>query len=335
MTNRILTLGLAATTGWAATACQSRLTGNEGNLKFSYHATENVADFNKPIAVGAKLDVKVAEVGTHRNVELSRAESDAPEVLAVASFQGDTMVLQGAGSGQALISVTARVPSGDELDDSVNMQAKVPEVLKLNHTCSSDAEALYLVDSDVAVHFDMEMSNGQPVIGYGYHPVDVDPAEALQINVTSKAQEFLEFHTGADKGTVTLSSQIDATTATLRLVEAGDIDGAKMHDGWSSIRVRTGSTGYVHVLPTVGGEAICQARTTIEVTADSPDVCTAAAGALADDAPSDELEQWGFVRIGGKAVGHCEFTVTYPAAGAGQGVSASFTVDIVELVTPD
>ncbi|HCF56896.1 MAG TPA: hypothetical protein DFS52_02730, partial [Myxococcales bacterium] len=57
----------------AIAGCQSMITGNEGNLEFSYRADDEVRDFNKPIAVGAKLDLEVRTNGTRQTVELLEA----------------------------------------------------------------------------------------------------------------------------------------------------------------------------------------------------------------------------------------------------------------------
>ena len=321
-----------------AGGCRSSLTGNEGNLVFSYHATENLTDFNKPIAVGAKLDVKVAEVGTRRAATLQTAESDDEGVLQVVSFLGDTFVLLGTGAGNVLVSVSAKVPSGDVVTDSVNMQAKVPQVLNLNHSCTNESTGLYLVDQDVSIHFDLEMTNRQPVIGYGYYPVDIDPEDGLSsLNATSKKQEFMDFHTAAAKQTVTLRSQIVGTTASFRLVEKRDVDGAVLDDAGTHSSVMVGGAGrWLHVVPTVGGTRVCQARMEgVTATSDTPDVCEVNAGHLPDDLPADELEQWGLVIVKGKAVGHCQFTVTHPEARGGQGIESSFEIDVAEVVEPE
>ena len=318
-----------------ASGCKSRLTGNEGNLEFAYVATDDVTNFNKPIAVGAKLDVQVAEVGTHRPAALQSAETDDEGVLRVASFQGDTVVLEGTGSGQALVSVAAKLPNGDEVTDSVNMQARVPEVMVLNHSCTSDPEGLYFVDQDISIHFELKMSNGQPVIGYGYYPVTVDPAEGLQsLNEASKKQEFMDFHTATDKGAVTLASQVDSTTATLRLVAPGDVDGAELDGG--DLDMLVGGLGrWLHVIPTVADKRVCQARFEVQVHGETDDICEIRGGTVDDNLPTDSAEKWGFVFAKGKAKGKCRFKVTYPEAKAGAGYEETFELNVSEIDRPE
>ena len=47
-------------------ACTSTITGEEGNLKFSYYSSDDAGNFNKPLAIGAK--VEVVEVGWRMSV---------------------------------------------------------------------------------------------------------------------------------------------------------------------------------------------------------------------------------------------------------------------------
>lgn len=310
-----------------ALGCRSKITGNEGNFDFSYVADDDVRNFNKPIAVGAKLDLKVAETGTNRTVALESATSSAEGVLKVKSFQGDTVVLEGVGSGSALISVTGTVPSGTSKSDSVNMLSRVPEVLKLFHTCTTASEARYLVNQDIIVGYDLEMSNGQPVIGYGYWPVTYTPAAGVTQNVTTKDQQFLRLKTAATKQTVTLASTIDATTKTLVLVEPADVDGADFSDPNNVQRTLVGATSYFNFVVSVGGLPVCQAYLDNSATSTAPTVCDVAKVA-APDSQTGPKNEFGWVKVTGKAAGTCTFDVTWTQVNHGQGLTKSFSVPI-------
>jgi len=310
-----------------ALGCRSKITGNEGNFDFSYVADDDVRNFNKPIAVGAKLDLKVAETGTNRTVTLEAATSSAEGVLKVKSFQGDTVVLEGAGSGSALVSVTGTVPSGTSKSDSVNMLSRVPEVLKLFHTCTTASEARYLVNQDIIVGYDLEMSNGQPVIGYGYWPVTYTPAAGVTQNVTTKDQQFLRLKTAATKQTVTLASTIDATTKTLVLVEPADVDGADFSDPNTVQHTLVGATSYFNFVVSVGGQPVCQAYLDNSATSTAPTVCDVAKVA-APDSQTGPKNEFGWVKVTGKAAGTCTFDVTWTQVNHGQGLTKSFSVPI-------
>ncbi len=310
-----------------ATGCVSKITGNQGNLEFSYPADDNIADFNKPIAVGAKLEITVAEVGTEKTVELQTATSDDDKVLKVDNFASNKLVVQGIGSGSALLSVTAKMPDGSVKPDSVNMMARVPEVLTLGHTCTTDREALYLVNADVLVPFEMKMKNNQPVIGYGYHPIDIAPAAGAALDQTTKDQVFFHLHTAAAKGTVTLTSKIDSTSATMTLVTEADFDGAKLGPG-PTLAIKVGQNGLYHVLPTVQGKPVCQAVSPRTFSVQSPDICEVAP--VSNNNGSPAKNEFGWFTVKSKAVGKCNFTVALPNGNGGAGVSVPLSVDITQ-----
>ncbi len=323
--------GLAA--ALLTSGCVSRLTGNEGNLVFSYAADDDVADFNKPIAVGAKLDISVRTAGTNELVSLQSAIVEDPTVLEVVSASGSAMTLGGKGTGNTLISVSAKQPDGTVVDDSVNLGARVPERLKLHHYCSNDTAAPYLVGNEVLVPYDLEMTNGQAVIGYGYWPITMEPAAAATLNQTNKAQQHLWLKLGDTAGKLTLTSQIDDTTLELDLVAPGAIDEALLDGGAAAKTAFVGTTHFVLIRPQTGGRTICQATTEMTATSTTPDACEVEA--LTIERKDDGLVNgWGWVQIKGKQVAKCIFEVSFPKAADGAGLKRSFEVDVVALRTP-
>lgn len=302
-------------------ACDSTLTGNEGNLVFSYDADDNVFDFNKPIAIGAKLDLKVAEAGTLASVELEAATSSDEGILAIDSFGGDILTLAGLGDGNVLIDVETT----DGVTDSVNMNARAPEVLVLGHTCDVDGGA-YLVGDQVYVPFEMEMTNGQPVIGYGYYPLAISDETLLTRDAEYNGQQFMRFDVLA-AGTVTLTSEIDATTLDLTLAEEGAIDGVTEPIAFVLEDIDVGDTNPFYVRPSVGGTTMCQSTATVEVASLTPTICDVR-GIGSDVAAGDARYEHGWFEIEGIAEGTCEYTVTYPNGAAGAGASGQFSYPI-------
>jgi hypothetical protein len=302
-------------------ACDSAVTGNDGNLTFSYDADDNVFDFNKPIAIGAKLDITVAEAGTLAEVELSSATSSDEAVLAVDAFGGDKFTLEGLGDGNVLISVETT----DGLTDSVNMNARAPEVLVLGHTCDIEGGA-YLVGDQVYVPFEMEMTNGQPVIGYGYYPLTISDETKLTRDTEFNGQQFMRFDVVA-AGTVTLTSDIDETTLDLTLAEEGQIDGITEPIAFVLEDIDVGDTNPFYVRPSVGGITMCQSSATVEVASTTPATCEVRAIG-SDVAAGDAQYELGWFEIEGLAEGTCEYSVTYPNGAAGEGVTATFSYPI-------
>ncbi len=308
-----------------ASGCMSRQTGKSGNLEFAYAADDDLVDFNKPIAVGAKLDLLVSEAGTHKRVELESAETDDPAILAVDGFNGRTITLEGKSEGISTVNVGAEVPDGSVVEDSIDMSVAVPTVLKMRHYCTSEATGYYLAGQEVWVPFDMELDNGRAVVGYGYFPVDIEPADSAQLDQTTKDQAHLRLTLPSDKQTITLNSTIDDASLELELQEPGDIDGIELVT--ENPRVDKGKTGLVYFLPTVGGKPVCQARTSIEAQSETPDICDVSAAEQPEDSQHGANE-WGWVSVQGKDGGTCEFTVTYSDANGGAGVSETFSADI-------
>lgn len=321
-------LGVVTLALLLAAACDSRITGNEGNFEFSYPADDRVFDFNKPVAVGAWLDLEVRDVGSRQPVDLTDASFDDPAVLDVVDFDGPNLTINGTGDGGALLSVTGVTAGGETLTDSVNMLARVPEVLNLSHTCGSEGTtAPYLADQTVWVPFEMEMSNGQPVIGYGYYPVTLSGTGLGTLDDTQSGQQFMAFELGTTTGALTLDSDLDDHTLTIQIVNAADIDGVADPVALVVEDIDVGDTNSFYVLPEYEGDAICQADVTMTVTSDTPTICTVTRSE--PDVTGDRGQyEYGWFTVTGVAEGTCTYTVTYPAGDGGNGVSAQFTYPI-------
>lgn len=320
------TIHLAGAALLLAVACQSTLTGNEGNFQFSYNADDWITDFNKPVAVGAYLDITVREVGTYHAVDLSSAAYDDPNVLTVDSFGGNAITVMGTGEGLALLEVEGTTQSGETLSDSVNMQAKVPEVLVLWHSCGGANDGYYLTDQRVWVPFEMQMSNSQPVIGYGYYPVTLD-SEAAALDADESNQQWMAFDTAVDAGVLTLSSDIDDTTLTMNVAAPSDIDGVQDPIAFVAEDIDVGDINAFFVRPMVGELPVCQAVVEKTVASVTPETCT-----VTDTDPEEDTgegqHEYGWFTVEGVAEGTCVYEVSYPDANGGEGVTEQFEFPI-------
>ena len=127
--------------------------------------------------------------------------------------------VEGTGEGLALLQVEGTTASGEALTDSVNMQAKVPEVHLMWHTCGGEMTGNYLTGQRVWVPFEFQMENSQPVIGYGYYPLAAD-TEAAVLSPDESGQQWMAFDTAEAAGTTVLSSDIDGTELTMNVYGA-------------------------------------------------------------------------------------------------------------------
>lgn len=312
-------------------ACQSQITGNEGNLVFSYTADDRIGDFNKPIAIGAKLDVRVRESGTNAPVELTQAFTEDQGVLAVETFTSNQLTLSGVSAGTTLVEVEAQVASGDTVTDSVNMRAAEAVSMELWHSCADKSvrNVHYVSNTRKAfVYYNLFSERDEPVIGYGLFPLEVTPAELATLDTSAKNQAAFLLDL-SEPGEVTLSSTLDETTLNLTVVAPGSIDGAELAPGFENTSIFVNQNAFVLVMPTVNGERVCQASLPLTVRSLTEDICDATSPGDYED--SELLNESNFVRIDGKAQGTCEFEVTFADGALGQGATSILSVSIGEI----
>ncbi len=308
-------------------ACVSRTTGNEGNLDFWYVDLNlgQISNFNKPIMVGARLDLKVAKAGGGTSaVTLESASTDEPDAVVVDSFSDHEVVLHALAEGNVLVEVRAEVTGEGTVTDSVNMLAREPQKLVLTHPCTLDDHAAYVVDSDVSVLFDPQRDNGQKLIGYGHWPVDLEPEGVVSIRTEDKSLEVLPLHTDAT-GSITIASQIDEAELTLDVITDGDVDGIELRD---TVTVPEDHDRLVQVLGLVGATRVCWNDPEFSVTVDTPEVCDVRSWHSDDGKSEGEGVAWAWLVVEGKVPGTCTFSVTFEEASAGAGVTESFDLEV-------
>ena len=309
-----------------ASGCFSTLTGNEGNFEFYYPADDDILDFNKPLAIGAFLDMEVRDVAEHQPVDLSAASFDDASVLSVLEFADHQLTIEGVGDGGALLSVEGETSGGETLTDSVNMLAATPEVLILNHLCETGDSAYYLTDQRIWVPFELERENGQAIIGYGYYPMTLS-SSAASLNESDSNQQWLAFDTGSSAGSADLDSDIDDSVLTMHVAEPADIDGVQDPIAWVLEDIDVGDTNAFFVRPMVGDLAVCQADVAKTVSSDTPEICELRDRDPVDDG-SDASYEYGWFEVEGLAQGTCQYTVSYPDAASGAGISEQFSYTI-------
>lgn len=307
-----------------AVGCRSRITGNEGNFQFSYVADDRLTDFNKPIAIGAFLDIEVVDVGQQRPVTLSAAESNDVAVLEVTAFEGQNVTVKGVADGEPLLSVTGTTADGEELSDSVNLLVRAPEVLRLGHTCSAGNSAGYITGQRVYIPFELERANGQPIIGYGLYPATPSDAAALTLDAAASNQQFMAFNTGAAAATLTLDSDIDDTSLDVAVFAEASIDGVEEPIAFVLEDIDVGDTNAFYVRPMSGSTVICQADIDKTVQSDTPTICEVRERDSADEG----AHEFGWFEIEGLAAGTCQYSVTFPGGDGGNGTTQQFSFEI-------
>lgn len=308
--------------GLASLACQSTTTGKSGELKFQYDTDDSIANFNKPIAKGALLDLKVFKAGSGLiKANVSAATPEDASVFEIDNTSGHVVTIKGVGVGESELSFQT-----DQGDDAIDMMVRVPEVLKAQHHClaPSASNGVYIQGRDVAVPFDLELLDGQQVIGYGYYPMSFDD-EGITLKPGAKRADFAQFDIGPEvEGEVVMSSDVDDKTLTFEVIKEADIDGVEAMV-FAPIRVQ--DTDFVHLLPQFEGKHVCQAKVAMSVTPTSPDTCQVTL--LPDDGIQSDLTlKYGWIEVKGIAKGDCTFDVSIPSANGGAGLIESLTLEV-------
>lgn len=344
---KLTTKLLVATSAAAvlASGCDPQLSGEQGNLSLTYDKGPVAgAVGSSPLAVGAKLNYSAYPKDTpEQKVTFDSAMSDDDAVLRVDKTDGGLMTLEGVGAGEATVDVDVTDADGQKLTDSFDLKAAEVDALEFKNPCAPSAEALYLVDHDIDLHYTMR-AGGQIAVGYGYYPVEAQPSDAATIGQVD-VNGLLPLHTGTSPGDVTVSSTVDDSDITLTLIEEADINGMEIFEQEfvtdSNFPVQVDKSLALHLLPTVQGlldavqdpVPVCQSDIDVQVTNDSPETCEVnyAARSLAEESDGlFHLYEPNALTITGKAEGSCQFTVSLPGADGGNGVSQSFTVDVVK-----
>lgn len=130
-----------------------------------------------------------------------------------------------------------------------------------------------------------------------------------------------------NEGNLTVASTIDTASKTLVLVEPGDVDGADFYDPMNVPRTLIGATTLYNVVVSVGGQPVCQAFMDNTATSTSPAICEVMKVAAPDSATGPKNE-FGWVKVTGKAAGTCNFTVTWAQANGGVGLTVPLSVMI-------
>jgi hypothetical protein len=296
--------------------CVSRQAGKDGNLEFRYQTDDIFVDFDKAIAVGAKLDLFVhpidGEEGATATVET--ATSDRAETIDVTSHSGNVIYLEAKAAGAVEISVSADLPGlRGTVSDRVDIRATVPDAVKAWHLCKKvdERDGVYLTSQNLWIPFEME-ENGRPVIGYDYYPVEFEPTDSIAVQYGHKSQQFIRLKTTDVPQDITMRSILDETELNLKIVTHDAIDGLEL--ATPGREIQSGSTDIVHVFPTTAGQRICQAQTAIDVASKTPDTC--GVRNLVEFGQREELlTQYGWLEVEGLRPGRCAFEVTYADAG--------------------
>lgn len=309
--------------GLAVSGCYSKATAYDGKFTFAYASMVEHDNFVKPIAPGAKLEVHAFANGTQDYLTLKSARSLRPDVVAVQSVKEKSLVLVGKTPGVAEIELTATDASGAEVVDKMFFHVAKPAKHGLGHWCTEEPEAAYVVGDEVVVNHDMKTADKRSVVGFDYLPITVEPRGALQLVHQPQAGGYYAF-TAKSAKKVTLRSNIDDKTLTLKVVERRDLTDATLFYGERMIE---GRGAYIVAEVHAGETTLCSQNALTKARSLTPDICKVTAK-LDEDPDEGESNREQLARITALAFGVCKFEMTLPELANGKGVVLSGEVKV-------
>lgn len=318
--------------------CNPEIEGQEGNLTLTYdQGAMPEASGSTPLAVDTTLEYAAypqedededVDEEERDYVTFTGATSDDDSVVQVDEVSDDTLRLAAVGEGSAIIDVDAEDADGEELVDSFEIETATVEGLRLDHPCTNDEEARYLVDHDVQLDYRMSTDDDNRAVGVGYYPVDVEPEEGGELG-EGDTNGLLPLQLGEETGEVGVESTLDDAQLNLELIEEGDIDGVEL----SALgRFEEGESAETYLVPQVeeGGEQIpvCQHDADLQVESETEEVCEVSYAEADDHLPLRPLYEPNALHIEVLEEGECEFRVEMPGANGGDGVEETFSAEV-------
>lgn len=297
--------------------CYSKATGYNGKFTFAYAAGLQFENFGKPIAPGARLDLEAFANGSEDNLVITAATSSRPGVIAIGKVSSHHIVLIASEPGVADIEVTARDGAGNTLVDTMFLHVEKPTVHGLEHACTKEREAAYVVGEDVHVFHGLATRDRRPVIGYAYAPVRVAPQAALELIPQTQGVDAYTFRVRTANPKVSIRSTVDDSALSLRLVNRGELKDATL-DCPNDCRTFEGQSRYVVAHVTLGEMPVCNQNTLTKARSLTPEICSVTAKLEDEGEANENREQLAVLK--GLKFGICTYEVTLPELDGGRGV---------------
>jgi|GEM_PF-3247800 len=307
---------LGASCMWLS-GCYSKATGYGGKFTFAYAAGVQFENFGKPIAPGAKLDLEAFANGSDDNLVITAATSSRPNVIAIGKVTSRHVVLVGGEPGVADIEITARDGAGKTLVDKMFLHVDKPTFHGLQHACTEEREAAYVVGENVNVFHGLATGDGRPVIGYGYAPVRVAPESALELVAQPQGLGAYTYRARAPSSQVSIRSTVDDSALSMRLVKRSDLKEATLVCP-NDCRTVEGQSRYVVANVTLGATAVCNQNALTTARSLTPEVCSVTASLDDEGDKNENREQLAILT--GRKFGICKYEVTLPELDGGRGV---------------
>ncbi len=312
---RTVALALALSTSLTIACGDGRASqeGELGELTFTFPVADGQEDFNRPIALGARLRLRV-EGKDREAVDRIASATVTPETVLSAQrsqTRADELVLTAREQGEATMEVEA-VLTGESSPrtDRVSFRVRPISASSLEHNCTRSPAAAYLTNQPITLGFARFDADGRRMIGEGACEVTVSPDAGLER--TRCDEDALDVPPIADPGPYIVSSsrraangsvnRLDVNVVSPEILDFAPIDGS----------LREGRSDELELLPQTPNWDVCTPLE-FEVFILTPDTC------VADDTSSELFtvfrDENNRVDLRGRRAGTCRFEVRLPALG--------------------
>lgn len=296
-------------------AC-SRQTGARGELIFMYESPEAFENFNKPIALGAELEVFVHDVREDVPTQVLSVRTSNPKVLRVSGKAGPMFGLKAMRKGTSRVIVKARDASGEVRVDGFLMRVDDVARVELFDPCAPEGDGphgVYLTGTkQVSVPWSRRSTKNEVLTGFGPVPVRVEPKGAARIRPIGNDQSGVLLDMPETPGTFHLAS--DSGRVRFDVVDIASIDRVAGSGGAQFTVV--GGWAFGAAMPMVGNRPLCAHELKHEVRSLTPSICAVKPAPWSGEA-----------MILGKGFGICTYEVSFPEA----NVSKKFTLPVGKL----
>lgn len=328
-------------------------------------------EMSQAIAMSARINVTVESKSRHctggcgdsadchpRDVELVEVMSSDSTVLEVVEFEPGTLdefqepslvTLRGAGEGSATLRVKARVSDGSgepiEVEDTHTFDVAAAdrfEFCPAAHCADSD-EVVFLADQAIPMGWSYSGAS-QPLGGYGYYPVEVEPADGAAIDSDSEQMGF-EVIGAASDTPVTIKSTLDEYSYSMRFVEQQQIDQLPLYPSYGlgddssevlldgdSTEAPAGNVLEFFVHPRYSGTQIYNPKVDLRVDSTDPTRCRFYSYGVDFEALPTQTDLLPAVRrfaLATRGVGTCGVTVTHILPDGSTGAESTVEIELM------
>ncbi|MDQ3033970.1 MAG: hypothetical protein M3Y87_16255 [Myxococcota bacterium] len=292
-----------------------------------FTTTEGGLSRTMPIAVGARAALAAEGLRSFTMLPVLEATSRSPDVIAVREIVDGVAMLEALAPGEALIDVTVR--HGEEvMRETTLVEARAPASVVLGHACEEGDDAVYLTRSALDLSYGVESADGTELVGFGFFPIEVTPAESADVLGEPFPTQRLPVITSDATGPVTLSSQLGGDMLVLDVVSPSDVGELGFVDDRATDELQVGTLRMLELRAQADYERpVCldALRARIEVL--TPEVCNVFDPNERSDADLEPADATRWLTVEGLTAGTCRFTTRFGGFVDGQdGIREIFTI---------